>query len=101
MAGAVLPVTRAIDLTRTSREDFLEFCAAQRWSGWLRRKALLLRSVYRLERRASRRLAELTGALGRPVHASPLVSPRYSQRPSSTWLFHWGFHRVKDRYHVD
>jgi hypothetical protein len=101
MAGAVLPVTRAMDLTRTSREDFLEFCSAQRRSRWLRRKTLLLRSLYRLDRRASRRLATLTGALGRPVHASPLVSPRYSQRPSSTWLFHWGFHRVKDRYRVD
>jgi hypothetical protein len=100
MAGAVLPLTRVVHMRQSSREDFLAFGAAQRHSGWLLRKALLLRALYRLDRRVSGHLVKIAGALGKPVHLSPLVSPRYSQRPDATWLFRWGFHRIKGRYQV-
>jgi hypothetical protein len=100
MAGGVLPLTRVRDLTPASREDFLAFHAARPPSSWLVRKTLLLRALYRLDRRTSRRLAKLLGALVVPAQQSLLVSPRYGQRPSATWLFRWGFHRIKDRYRV-
>lgn len=100
MAGGVLPLTRVEDLTQASREDFLAFCREQLPNAWIRRKALLLRALYRLNLRANRRLERLTRALGRPVRLSPLVSPRYSMRVSASWLFCWGFHRIKDRYRV-
>jgi hypothetical protein len=98
--GGSRPLFSPDHLSEASRDDFLRFCVDGEPSLLARRRALLLRALYRLNRRLNRWITALAKRLGWSSHPALLLSPRYAFRASHDQLFRWGYHRVKDRYRV-